>query len=106
MPGQALGSTESVVSCDTRFTLVMQSDGNLVLYGPTGALWSTQTQGTAAQNAVMQSDGNLVVYTSSSAVWSSQTEGNPGASLSVQDDGNLVIYSGSSALWTSNTCCH
>jgi len=53
--------------------LVMQTDGNLVLYGPNGANWATGTNGTGSHNyALLQTNGNLVVYNSSNkALWSS-----------------------------------
>jgi len=56
-------------------SLVMQTDGNLVLYSAGAAVWATGTGGTGSQNRlVMQSDGNLVVYTQlNRAVWSSKT---------------------------------
>jgi arabinan endo-1,5-alpha-L-arabinosidase len=53
--------------------LVMQSDGNLVLYNGAGtAVWSTGTNGTGSNNHLsMQNDGNIVVYTSGGTpVWS------------------------------------
>jgi hypothetical protein len=55
-------------------SLVMQTDGNLVLYAAGAAWWSTGTNGTGTQNRlVMQSDGNLVVYTQlNHPVWSSR----------------------------------
>ena len=46
-----------------------------------------------------QSDGNLVVYQGSKAVWATGTNGQAGARLVVQDDGNLVLYKGSTAVW-------
>jgi hypothetical protein len=55
----------------------------------------------------MQTDGNLVLYSGSSAVWATGTEGHPGAYLVMQNDGNLVLYdSMGSPLWATNTCCH
>lgn len=53
----------------------------------------------------MQSDGNLVLTTPQGAVvWASNTSGNDGATLDVQDDGNLVIYSASGdALWSTGS---
>ncbi len=99
---------DSLTSCDGRFTLYMQSDGNLVLYqvGVT-ALWSTQTHGNAGAWAALQDDGNLVVYSAGgSALWATGSSGHPGATLHVQGDGNLVIYDGSTAVWDSQTCCH
>jgi hypothetical protein len=89
--------------------LIMQSDGNLVLYSsrfdPARALWSSNTGGNAGAYAVMQSDGNFVVYSSAGkALWQSGTSGNSGAYVSLQDDGNLVVYSSSGgALWNAGT---
>ncbi|MFT3768831.1 MAG: GH25 family lysozyme [Minicystis sp.] len=106
-PGEALGEGEGRSSCDGRFTLVQQSDGNLVLYENGGkALWASGTDGTDGRIAVMQEDGNLVVYTGEGKpVWDSGTWGNPGAWLAIQDDGNLVIYT-SKAIWDTGTWGH
>jgi hypothetical protein len=96
-------------SCDGRFDLVMQAtDGNLVLYMGSVALWDAQTAGHPGARAVMQGDGNFVVYSAANvALWSSATAGNPGAYLAVQNDGNLVVYSASAApLWSSGTGGH
>lgn len=96
-PGQQI-----VVSCYYR--LVMQTDGNLVLYSRSTPLWASNTVGRGGY-ATMQSDGNLVVYGDSGrAVWASNTAGNAGAYLVLQGDRNLVIYSAAGrALWASNT---
>jgi hypothetical protein len=105
-PGEGLVAGESFDSCDGRFSLAMQTDGNLVIYrGAAGALWATSTHGTDGYVAVMQTDGNFVVYGKhSNPLWASKTDGHGGASLDMQDDGNLVVYSsGHSALWTSGT---
>ncbi len=52
---------------------------------------------------IMQSDGNLVIYKNGSAKWHSGTHGNPNAVLRMQSDGNLVIYVNQSPKWSSNT---
>jgi hypothetical protein len=87
--------------------LVLQGDGNLVLYRVQAqqALWATGTDGQPVDHVAMQADGNLVAYSSDgTARWASNTAGNPGASLDLQDDGNLVIYdTGRRPLWASNT---
>ncbi|MBZ4320815.1 hypothetical protein [Streptomyces huiliensis] len=90
-------------SSDTA-TLVMQTDGNLVVYDEFGrARWNTGTVG-QGWRAVFQTDGNFVVYTrSGKAVWNSKTAGHPGSRLAVQDDGNVVIYDGSQAIWNTRT---
>lgn len=102
----ALSPGQSVRSCDGRFSLVHQGDGNVVLYQGSTARWSTGTAGRATASFVMQGDGNLVLYAATGpALWNSRSAGNPGAFLAVQDDGNLVVYAGSRVLWTSGTCC-
>lgn len=95
--GQKLLAGQSLAAPNGTYYLLMQGDGNLVVYGPAGALWSSQTQGSGAY-AIMQSDGNLVVYRGSTPLWWSQTSGS-GARAVMQDDGNFVIYQGSVPLW-------
>jgi hypothetical protein len=101
----ALGNNETLTSADGRFRLVMQADGNLVLYQYGQALWASGTNG--ARSARMQADGNFVLYDAANrAVWASHSAGHPGARLVLQDDGNLVVYDAyGRALWASNTCC-
>jgi hypothetical protein len=102
---QQLAANQSVASCNGDFTLIMQGDGNLVLYQGSTALWASNTVGSGADEAIMQGDGNFVLYTSAgSPVWASNTPGNAGAYLEVQNDGNVVIYSASgTALWSTGT---
>lgn len=88
------------------YYLVMQTDGNLVLYNDAGkALWDSKTQGNSGAYATLQTDGNFVVYSSAKKpLWASNTPGNAGDSLVVQADGNTVIYSkAGKALWNSET---
>jgi hypothetical protein len=107
LPGQGLMPGGSIKSSDSRFTLVMQSDGNLVLYGPQSQpLWASNTAGhTEIFDAIMQGDGNLVLYSGQNQpIWASNTSGKPGAWLVAQSDGNAVIYnSNNQAIWASNT---
>ncbi|MFT3923204.1 MAG: hypothetical protein QM778_11790 [Myxococcales bacterium] len=57
------------------------------------ALWASGTQGVPPGKVIMQSDGNLVIYKpDGAAAWSTKTNGNTGAFLSMQDDNNLVVY--------------
>lgn len=114
-------------SCDGRFGLIMQTDGNLVLYeGPCvktacgTPLWASHTVGCGGC-ASMQGDGNLVVYDLGGmqpghACWASGTNGHAGAYLQLQNDGDLVMYpamgdagvvvDAGTAIWSTNTCCH
>jgi hypothetical protein len=66
-------------------------------------VWSTHTTG-SNNDIVMQKDGNLVVYGNGKALWQSHTYNHPGAYLVLQKDRNLVIYSAAGkALWQSGT---
>jgi hypothetical protein len=85
------------------YRLIMQTDGNLVMYNSAGtALWHSHTAGQRGNYVVMQADGNLVVYNGSSWRWQSATEGYAGSRLAIQTDGNLVIYSGTRPLWAKS----
>ena len=111
-PGQQLlgANNEKLFSPSGEYFLVMQSDGNLVLYkvgtGATGEnsnkpLWASQTNGKGGVVAKMQGDGNFVVYTADNhPVWASNTNGEGNSFVRMQDDGNLVIYH---AIWATGT---
>jgi hypothetical protein len=99
---QRLSAGQQIVSPNGRHRLVMQGDGNAVVYAPSGATWA-RGAGIAGSFLVMQSDGNFVIYApNGGAVWHSGTGNNPGARLVMQDDGNLVIYrTRGDAAWAS-----
>ena len=103
--GEGLAQGTAVSSCDGRFTLIEQTDGNLVLYGPKGhAKWANYATGYDGYALLMQADGNLVDYSPYSfPAWSSTSSGHPGAFTALQNDGNMVVYDGSTALWNSGT---
>ena len=101
--GWTLTAGASLLSADRQYRLIMQGDGNLVLYKGSAALWSTQTDGNTGAYAMMQGDGNLVVYAGGVAKWNSQTNGFNGAYLSLQNDSNLVVYGGGHPLWDRHT---
>ncbi|SFD99383.1 D-mannose binding lectin [Chitinophaga sp. CF118] len=103
--GQQLSQGQLIRSSDGRFILVMQGDGNLVLYYYNVPLWDSGTYGNSSINrAVMQGDGNFVLYdTNNAAHWDSGTYNYPGGYVVLQDDGNLVIYQNGVARWDSNT---
>jgi len=88
----------SFVATTTR-KLVMQRDGNLVMYDydastatEKAALFASGTNGTPNLRALFQSDGNLVIYNlRDQAVWRSGTFGYPNAVLRLQEDGEVRI---------------
>lgn len=111
--GQRLGagqgtSGQRLASPSAAYVLVVQGDGNVVVYAQPGrALWSTGTHGNpgAAVSLVLQDDGNLVAYDTTAApraLWQAGTRVGPGATLSLQDDGNLVLYAaGGVPVWST-----
>ncbi len=106
-PGQSFVTDRPLYSDDGVFRVVMQSDGNLVVYdNQNKALWASGTNGQAVSQCTMQTDGNLVIYGYYNAIWASGTQGNPGAYLDMQNDGNLVIYlpvQYTTAIWATGT---
>lgn len=87
-----------------QYRLIMQGDGNLVVYSGGTAIWASGTAGHSGARAVMQGDGNLVVYLGSNPLWASGTGGHATAAfyLAMQSDGNLVIYTPAGVpLWAS-----
>jgi len=89
---------------NNNYHLVMQHDGNLVLYrsqdfSPHNAAWSTSTHGSGAGcRFVMQEDGNAVVYNSSNhPVWAAGTNGKGYGpyELVLDDAGHVCLFDGS-----------
>lgn len=100
--GQTLYPGQTVISENKKYTLAMQTDGNVVLYSSSGVVWSTGIRGT---HFSMQTDGNAVLYLTDSAitrpVWQTNTAGiGLDPYFAVQNDGNLVVY-GTRAYWST-----
>jgi hypothetical protein len=109
MPNEVLTPGQALFSQNGSYMAVMQSDGNFVLYGVHGAIWSTGTAGSGGYNFVYQADGNLVIYRQNTvnAVWNIGTDGRGAEYFVVQNDGNLVVYSASGVpIWNSGTQGH
>lgn len=102
LAGEGLDVGQSIVSPGGAYRLIVQNDGNVVLYGPAGARWASRT-GTAGTVLRMQADGNLVAYAPGPrAVWDSGTAGTGATRLVAQDDGNLVLYrADATAVWAT-----
>ena len=83
-----------IQSGDRRYVLLLQGDGNLVLYGPGyHVLWNAGTGGQAIRYGVMQGDGNFVLYrTDGSPAFNTRTGSTAANRLVMQGDGNLVLY--------------
>ena len=75
--GQAkIYAGQQLQTANRKYSLIMQADGNLVLYSPNRAIWNSGTPGRPGSYLYMQQDGNLVIYdTSNRAIWNSGTPG-------------------------------
>lgn len=106
--GETLLPGQRLISVDNRFIFILQEgDGNAVIYGPSGPLWSTNTAGRRSTILTLQHDGNIVISgAQNEKIWDSGTATQPGARLIMQNDGNLVLYVGSTPAWSSGTGGH
>jgi LysM repeat protein len=101
--GQKLGVGDSLTSPNGAYKLILQEDGNLVLYSGNDSVWATGTNGQSVERAEVQEDGNFVLYTSDKPVWATDTKGKKKVLLVLQDDRNLVLYSEGGPAWDSKT---
>jgi hypothetical protein len=101
--GNEIGVNQYLASPDGRFALLFQTDRNVVQYGPS-PLWWTGTGGSSATRLVMQTDGNLVLYNGTTLVWQAGTVNSGANRLVVQSDGNVVLYTSSNTpVWWTGT---
>ncbi|MEU7550930.1 FG-GAP-like repeat-containing protein [Streptomyces sp. NPDC044571] len=102
--GTTLASGEEFASGNSK--LVMQTDGNLVLYTKDNKpVWATNTNGHKGALARMQNDGNLVVYEANgtTALWSTKTS-TPYSYAVLHSRGVLVVYNASGqSQWSSGS---
>lgn len=105
--GQGLTPGRALVSPDGRHSLLLQEDGNLVLYGPAGPRWATGTYHKLTAIAFFQHDANFVLYDAADqGLWGSGTNNAADSVLALQNDGNVVIYTSTGQpLWATNTSC-
>lgn len=104
-PGQCLHFNDRLKSTNGCFELIMQEDGNLVLYKKSEAIWSSKTYLTCSYKACYHVDGNLVISNcEKKATWVAGSFAG-GLYTELQDDGNLVNYADNPLrpIWASNT---
>ncbi|KAL6466291.1 hypothetical protein MHYP_G00264240 [Metynnis hypsauchen] len=102
---QELHKGDFLLSNDRNYKAIFQDDGNFVVYG-WKPVWASDTYGKPVTRLVMQGDGNLVLYTNEGQpLWASNTWQNSVSndnSLFINNDGHLAVQRGSKVLWTSN----
>ncbi|MCW2622179.1 MAG: hypothetical protein JWL64_1781 [Frankiales bacterium] len=103
--GDALQPGVTMTSPQGRSRMDMQTDGNLVVYGSFGAVFSSDTFRPGSYLA-MQDDGNAVVYDPAGRpLWNSGTYTlGRGAQLALSDDGAFAVKrADGSVAWDSRT---
>lgn len=88
LPEEFLLPDDYITSGDSK--LILQKDGNLVLYKGISPLWSTKTDNKGGAKAIFQKDGNFVLYDSNGkALWA---QGSVGLNkLILNSNGNLYM---------------
>jgi hypothetical protein len=101
--GEKLEGGQEVESANGRFTLRMQTDGNLVFLDDKGkVLFHTGTAPNEGAVATMQGDGNFTVTKNGKALFHTGTQGS-GVNMHVQNDGNLTVRTpDGKVLWALN----
>ncbi len=95
-PGEGLRTGMSFSSCNGRYLLTMQNDGNLVLYDNDtgGALWASGTSG--SQLYAWMTTTALYIYQAGApfSLWASNSPPSPiqNAFLSLSDTGIITVY--------------
>jgi hypothetical protein len=102
--GRTLASGAAFVT-DT-YELVMQTDGNLVVYNDTGAaVWASGTAGHPGANALMRGDGNFVIFADQAqtqSLWSTGTTAAGGTQSTFNTDGTFTVRnSGGGVVWST-----
>ncbi|MBT8254848.1 MAG: hypothetical protein KJN68_12820 [Bacteroidia bacterium] len=114
---QSLFVDDCLMSENRQYYMVMQEDGNLVIYqireyGSDRAVWATKTNKSSASELEMQEDGNLVLYNKyRRAIWRSGTtrglDSQYGGSKKpvkavLRNDGKLALYNDyGDVIWTN-----
>lgn len=108
-----LSANNYVPSDNDMYVLIMQTDGNLVLYGNGVAMWWSWTfnrkEDLGPNFANLGFDGDMSVRRwDNTLLWSSHTAGKGSSHAVVQDDGNFAIYtdSGNQLTWNTRTGGH
>lgn len=108
-PGDCLKLGESLDSTNGCFKLVMQTDGNLVLYRKSDnkALWSSKTDLTNSYKFCHQTTGILLIknHLDITTFIAGNSSTLRSAFAVLQDDGNFVLYTTSPtrSIWATNT---
>lgn len=92
--GNQLRINQQLVSDNEKYNLILQEDGNLVLYDENKkARWNTPTYKRFSQFFELSKQGNLaIVSDKNKIVWEFKPTKKKGYELVLEDNGNLILY--------------
>ena len=102
-PSTYLASGQALTSENGRFTAVMQTDGNFVLYDGQYPKWSMNTRG-AGNYLIFQNNGNVMLTNEQQfEFWESNTRDQGATRFVLTNSGNLVLYDADmNTIWSTN----
>ncbi|GGW39830.1 mannose-binding protein [Streptomyces griseoloalbus] len=85
-----------------RIRMVMQTDGNLVVYNEERKpIWASMTFG-RNHRAIFQNDGNLVIHNGDDRpIWGAGSYGHEGAQLVLRADAKVVVVHNGNVVWST-----
>ncbi|KAG5666765.1 hypothetical protein PVAND_014775 [Polypedilum vanderplanki] len=92
---QCLVEDSSIKSANGEFFLIMEKNGNLVIYATNQKvpIWATNTDKTGGKRVCMQADSDFNMYShSNTLIWSSKTKGLNGTYVKLQNNGKLEMF--------------
>ncbi|MFN3806516.1 Ig-like domain-containing protein [Asticcacaulis sp.] len=99
-----LAQYSQIYSPNGNIRLILQNDGNLVLYNVNTYLWGSGTWNTAANVLRLIPNGNVELRSPSAVLWQANTAGMGGVKVQVRDNGTWVVVNSSGmVVWSSGT---
>ena len=107
---QTMTAGQRLVSTNGQYQLLMQSDGNLVIYpGNTTALgtayWSTRTSNHPGAYAAFNGSGEFFIYSNTNGIlWRTNAAPGAGSKIELTTSGSMIeVNSANTTVWTSNS---
>ncbi len=104
LSGQELTSNDQLISSNNKYKMVMQSDGNLVVYNikSNHSKWESGTSGHAGAYATLRNDGNLVIYNQNAKlIWQTNTIGFQNDIMTLSNAGYIILGNKNHKVWTT-----
>jgi len=100
---KVMRTNDMLVSNNGKYRMIVQSDGNVVVYLGKKPVYSTGTFGHGKTHLLLGPKGNLVIRNAKGKdIWASKTKGKGVSKLVLSDKGTLILYTPKNrVIWTS-----